>query len=492
MQVKRAPGLVLPTMRKDSKLTAPIKSLDSNSSPDALVLPVRTVQEIISEAGESVAWIVEDLLARGAVTEFSGLAKKGGKTTFWCHAIAAGARGEDHAGFATESAKYLYLTEQGNNFAEALRNSGLEEHQDHISIVQFKDVSQIGWEQLIKKAGVEAKRSNLDALIVDTFTVFARLKGSEENESGVIAERMRVLNLVAQKYNIGVLLIRHAGKDGTPRGSSAFEGVADICVTIARPEGRHAPTVRKIAGVGRYGEWERNIELTDGGYISLGTDDNIEFRKAVRFAKSVLPSAPQSGIKKQEMLDKREGDDKNITARTLDRALAWLVKQGDVGEKQLMHQRGKPKIYWLAYKPPGDSDGVSTKSQHTHMGFGENKANGGSEATDIYFRQTLSNTNDDGENESGGAIHNGNVILRGGDTLRPAGHATRVATEEDKGGENETFPSLVSGVAAPHPVGTIFQPENDVAARNDDIIQNEAEVFELAHEFLGNGKGGAG
>jgi hypothetical protein len=455
------------------------------SSPDTSVLPVRTVEEVISEAGEKVPWVIENLLARGAVTEFSGLAKKGGKTTFWCYAIAAGARGEDHAGFATESAKYLYLTEQGNNFAEALRGSGLEEHPDHISIVQFKDVSAVGWKTLIESAGAEAKRRNLDVLIVDTFTVFAHLKGSEENESGVIAERMRVLNLVAQRYNIAVVLIRHAGKDGTPRGSSAFEGVADICVTIARPEGRHAPTVRKIAGVGRYGEWERNNQLTEGGYISLGTDDKIEFRRAVRFAKSVLPDSPESGMKKQEMLDKREGDDKNIAARTLDRALEWLVEQGDVGEKQLMHQRGKPRIYWLAYKPPGDSAGVSTKSQYTHTGFGENNLNGGSEATDIYFRQTLSNTNDDGENESGGANHSGNDILRRGDTCLPAGHATRAATEEDKGGENEAFPSLASGATAPQPVGAIVQPENDVAARIDDIIQNEAEVFELAREYFG-------
>jgi hypothetical protein len=347
-----------------------------DSSPDTSALPVRTVEEVISEAGEKVAWVIENLLARGAVTEFSGLAKKGGKTTFWCHAIAAGARGEDHAGFATEPAKYLYLTEQGNNFAEALRRSGLEEHPDRISIVQFKDVSAVGWERLIQSAGAEAKRRN-------------------------IAERMRVLNLVAQRYNIGVVLIRHAGKDGTPRGSSAFEGVADICVTIARPEGRHALTVRKIAGVGRYGEWERNIELTEGGYISLGTDDKLEFRKAVRFAKAVLPASPQSGMKKQEMLDKREGDDKNITARTLDRALAWLVEQGDVGEKQLMNQRGRPKVYWLAYKPPGISTGVSTKPHHTHTGFGENKPNGGSEDTEIYSRQTLSNTYDGGENKLG-------------------------------------------------------------------------------------------
>ena len=91
-------------------------------------LPVKTVEEILAEAGEEVPWTIENLAARGALTEFSGLAKKGGKTTFWVHAIAACARGEDHAGFPTTPARFLYLTEQGNNFAEALRDSGLAEH----------------------------------------------------------------------------------------------------------------------------------------------------------------------------------------------------------------------------------------------------------------------------------------------------------------------------------------------------------------------------
>ena len=74
---------------------------------------------------------------------------------------------------------------------------------------------------------------------------------------------------------------------------------------------------------------------------------------------------------------------------------------GDVGDKQLMNQRGKPKVYWLAYKPPGVSTGVSTKRQHTHTGFGENQPNGSSEDTMIHSRQTLSNTYDGGENKSG-------------------------------------------------------------------------------------------
>ncbi len=374
-------------------------------------LPIKTVEEVLEEAGEGPDWVQESTAARGAVTEFSGLAKKGGKTTFWVTSIAAGARGEDHAGFATTPAKYLYLTEQGNNFAEALRESNLEHYPDHIRVVQFKDVSAVEWEELIKAAGAETKRLGFDALIVDTFAVFARLKGSEENDSGAVGDRMRVLRLVAQTYDIAVVLIRHAGKDGTPRGSSAFEAEADICITISRPEGRHAPTVRKLSGIGRYGEWERNIQLHEGRYISLGSDDRVEFRRAVHFAKAILPESSENGLTKREMLDKRQGEDQAIAARTLDRAVAWLVEQGDVGEKQLMNRPGKPKVYWLAYKPSGDSGGVSTKSQERHTGFGENKPNEGSEVTDICSRQTLSNTNDGGENKSGGARHSGKDIL---------------------------------------------------------------------------------
>ncbi|MDP9478430.1 MAG: AAA family ATPase [Actinomycetota bacterium] len=337
-------------------------------------LPIKTVEEILEEAGEEVPWVVEHVLARGALTDFSGLAKKGGKTTFWCHAIGAGARGEDHAGFRTESARYLYLTEQGNNFAQPLRESGLTEHPDHVLVVQFKDVSALAWNTLIQKAGLEAKNRGLDVLVVDTFAVFAGLRGSEENDAGPVADRMRVLRLVAQKYGIAVLLIRHAGKDGTPRGSSAFEAEADICVTLSRPEGRHAPSVRKITGIGRYGEWERNIQLTDGRYVSLGTDDKVEFNKAVKLIKAVLPISPEDGMRKQQVLDKRTEND-DVSASTLDRALAWLVKQGDVGEKQLMNQRGKPKVYWLAHKPPGGGDdGGFIYSPQTPFVKGENKS----------------------------------------------------------------------------------------------------------------------
>jgi hypothetical protein len=171
------------------------EQFDLNESP----LPLKTVEEIVAEAGEGPSWVIESVLARGALTDFSGLAKKGGKTTFWLHAIAAGARGEDHAGFATDPAKYLYLSEQGSNLAEALRDSGLADHPDHVRFVRFRDVSAVAWERLVRQAGAETKRLGFDVLVVDTFAVFARMKSTEENDSGAVGDRMRVLRLVARR-----------------------------------------------------------------------------------------------------------------------------------------------------------------------------------------------------------------------------------------------------------------------------------------------------
>lgn len=315
-----------------------------------LRLPIKSVDDIVEEAGEEVPWIVEDILARGALTDFSGLAKRGGKTTFWCHTIAAGARGEDVAGFRTAPAKYLYLTEQGTNFAQSLEESGLVEHPDHVRVVQFKDVATLQWDRLINSAADDCRALGFDALIVDTFAKFAKLKGSEENDSGPVADRMRVMNLAAQEHDIGMVLIRHAGKDGTPRGSSAFEAEADIVVNIARPEGNHGPNIRRLKGIGRYGEWERNVELQSGRYISLGTDSRIEFNKAVRFIQSVLPERPDDGIKKSEIMNMRKGPDESIKGTTMDKALTWLVDEKAIGMVQKMNERGKPKVYWKAFK----------------------------------------------------------------------------------------------------------------------------------------------
>ena len=309
-------------------------------------LPIKSVDEIMEEAGEAVPWIVEDILARGALTDFYGPAKRGGKTTFWTHTIAAGARGDDIADFGTTPARCLYLTEQGSNFALSLESSGLSECGDYVSVVQYKDVSDFQWKNLITNAAQDCQEQGFDALVVDTFARFAKLKGSEENEAGPVLDRMRVLALEAQEHGIGIVMVRHAGKDGNARGSSAFEGEADIVVGISRPEGNHPPNMRKLAGIGRYGEWERVIELTEKGYISHGDDQKVQFNRAVKLIMSVLTPTPDT--RKRHIMDARNPND-GISAATMDRALKWLTEEKKtVGAKQDMHLQGKPWVYWKA------------------------------------------------------------------------------------------------------------------------------------------------
>jgi hypothetical protein len=85
-------------------------------------------------------------------------------------------------------------------------------------------------------------------------------------------------------------------------------------------------------------------------------------------------------MKKQEILDKRTGSEHTFSDRTMARALAFLVEQGEAGEKQLSNERGRPKVYWLVQKLP------------------EAPSASGGDAT-IHSRQTATATSNSAENK---------------------------------------------------------------------------------------------
>jgi hypothetical protein len=162
---------------------------------------------------------------------------------------------------------------------------------------------------------------------------------------------MQLLSYLTQKHDIATAIIRHSGKDGFGRGSSAFEGEADLCISISRRGGNHPHTQRHLTAVGRYGEWERIIELKDRRYISHGDSAKVKFNRAVSFIMAVLPESPGTGLTKKQIMDaRRTQDELSISAATIERALKWLCdpKQGKIGMKQQMHLQGKPKVYWKA------------------------------------------------------------------------------------------------------------------------------------------------
>ena len=315
-------------------------------------LPTKSLEQVIKEAGEETDWIIEGLLARGDLTVFAGRAKRSGKSTFWLCAIAACSSGVPHAGLETQPVRFLYLSEQGNNLTQALKDTGFIDadtgaiaHGDSIEMVQFKDVSSVPWKTLVRKSAAYAKEKGFDALIVDTSATFTRLKGTQENEAPEVGERVRVMRVACQQAGIAGVLLRHSGKDGHGRGSSAYEDEADICVELTRPDGNHGPTVRKLEVFGRHGMWETNIQLRNRRFFGLGADNRIEFNGAVEEVRRVLGdiTTKENGLKRNEI---EERIDEDAGKGTLDRALTWLEEELEEIRRERCEGRGRPYVYW--------------------------------------------------------------------------------------------------------------------------------------------------
>ena len=313
-------------------------------------LPVKTVAEVMAESGDGPDWAVESLLAKGNVTDLSGEAKFGGKTTFAMHMMACVRRGEPFLGLLTTKATVLYMTEQGNNFVEALRKARLHRDNEGFFVVQHKDVRGVGWKSLLSQAVKECERRGVGVLVVDTFAAFSGIVGAEENNSGDIRDKMEPLKEAAQVHGLAVLYIRHAGKSGRPRGSSQFEAEGDIILTLKRGEGNQKENVRVLEGIGRYDEIPRrlNVELTDSGYVALGSDERVEFGKAVRAVKRLLPRVYENAVTQKALLESLE--DEGVSKKTLQRALTWLVDQ-EVVCREGEGVKNKPYRYWL---PPSE------------------------------------------------------------------------------------------------------------------------------------------
>jgi hypothetical protein len=190
------------------------------------------------------------------------------------------------------------------------------------------------------------KWDGFEVLVVDTFAGLSGLRGTEENNVGDILEKMSPLKAAAQKHGLAVLVARHAGKDGRGRGSSIFEGEADIVLTLGRPEGNRKGTARVLEGIGRHDGIPARItiELTDGGYVSLGSDDKIEFRRAVKAVTDVMPCRPDEAMTEEEILDAVVEEVSRTTAR---RTLKELMEQAENPiRREGEGKKGNPYRYW--------------------------------------------------------------------------------------------------------------------------------------------------
>src|SRR5215216_281769 len=304
--------------------------LDLNKS-----LPFYTVGAIKerSEGSQEEGWYCPLLKKKGEITLVGGEAKRSGKTTLYMHALKATHEGEPFFGMPTIPTTSLILTEQGNNILEATNRAGIQDD-DEIFICPFKDVSREKWPHLIEKAVYTCEARGIGILVIDTFAAFARLRGSDENLSGEILARMEPIIEAARVHNLHVSLLHHTGKDNEIRGSSAFAQEPDIIWVLKRPPGDHGPNVRALEGLGRHDAVNTsfNVALEEGGYVVLGTNGQIENRKARSALMEAIPVGKDKAKRRKDVLASLS---EVTSASTLQRALEDLIDAHAVREDAL-------------------------------------------------------------------------------------------------------------------------------------------------------------
>jgi DNA polymerase-1 len=320
--------------------------------PKGRLLPTVSLKDITEEASENQDFFIYPLFRKGTLVLLVGSPKLSGKTTLLFCAMKAMIEGEPFIGDPTHKARVLYLSEQGNDLSQAINTSGISlDDTESIRVVQYKDIWREAWADNIEAAIITAEEQEREILVVDTFAAFSKLRGSEENDSGSIQERLEPLKNAAHSHGLAVLLVHHSGRDSWIRGSSAFDGTVDIITYLARREGQQDESERKLTVLGRCNPLNLNVQLTEEGvYVPLGSDSRVKFSTAV---KAIREHAPRTEFAARDIDGfvklVKHGSGTDVSKSTIEDAAKWLHGQG-VLSRTGEGVKGNPFKYWLPEK----------------------------------------------------------------------------------------------------------------------------------------------
>jgi hypothetical protein len=310
-------------------------------------LPFRTALELCAQAPEEVPWIVPGYVPRGALVELDGKVKAG-KTTFLAAMVRQVLDGGTFLGNLVERGKVVWLTEQPTtSFADALRGAGLEDRDD-LLLLQWTDARGLPWEKVARAATAKAQEVRAILLLVDTLGQFAGIRGDGENSAGEAQRSIEPLQ-VAAAAGLGVVVCRHERKSGggigdSARGSSAWSGAVDVILQLRRPDGAQRETIRVLGAVGRFRETpaEQVIEMRDGLYHALGTQQDVAGQEAREKILKECPTEPANALTLSELVERLKL--KRTTCQIAADSLVGSGLLGRTGEGK----RGKPWRYFRA------------------------------------------------------------------------------------------------------------------------------------------------
>jgi hypothetical protein len=315
---------------------------------EAHTLIFRTAADIAASTPVETLYIAKPWVPEGALVEFSGKIKQGGKTT-WVMAMSRKVLdGLPFMGEPTIKTPVVYLTEQNRaSLRAALGRADLLNREDFY-ILAYKDAHGTSWPDVVEAAAEKCKEVGARLLVVDTVPQWAGLQGTSENDSGAALEALAPLQVVAGD-GIGVVCIRHDGKSDrtvgdSGRGSSAWGGGVDSIISIRRPEGNSSPTTRVLHCIGRFDELPEklviDLDTVTGEYRAVGSETELAVIDAVEAVKANAPGTEDEAMTEADLF--KDADVKRTTGRE---AILELLRQGGLRVAGA-GKKGDAKRYW--------------------------------------------------------------------------------------------------------------------------------------------------
>lgn len=315
-----------------TRIVGPSPSVDERNNPSVngpSVPAFLSARELVNAAPASVERIAWTCVC-GTITELDGKPKSSGKTTLLLHLIRAVLDGAPFLGQPTMATPVVLLTEQSRaSIAPTLRALGLD--RDELVVLTWPDAFGTPWPAIVAAAVAECERIKARLLIVDTLGQFAGIRGDAENDAGAALEAMAPLQAAAAS-GLAVLVSRHDRKAGgdvgeSGRGSNAWSGAVDCIVALRRPLNPARPTIREIEAISRRGDVPTEpvlIELTEAGYVVLGSETAVAFGEAHAGILGAL--ADREWHAEREIVDELP----DASRTTIRDALAILLRDGVV------------------------------------------------------------------------------------------------------------------------------------------------------------------
>lgn len=280
-------------------------------------------------------WIVcPGLAALGAITEIDGKVKAAGKSTLIMHLCRAVLDGADFLAQPTRQARIIYVTEQSRQtFTDALRRTALDQRGDELRILFREDIGATTWPEVV----AATRQDGYEVVVFDTIGKLSGIK--EENSAGEWSAAMSPMQDLAADGR-AVIIARHDRKSGgdvgdSGRGSSQASGDVDIILALRRPEGHQPSNRRVIESLSRYPETPEKIvvELTDQGYVLLGTDEAVAVNDALGFLSAAIAAEyrqTSTGLSVRALVDLAKEREPVIKRTTIQAALDRMDRLGEI------------------------------------------------------------------------------------------------------------------------------------------------------------------